>query len=209
MLPDGGCREQGAGCRVTDGDETSLHPSPCSLQPVSIRKAVTDDAPRIHEVAESLRYRPPGSEKGFLVHVRTEEEYRRILDISCQSHAAEEDGILVGFLLVHSMPELEELTKDVLAADRVVTHVLGLGDQTAMYADQIGVDLAARSRGIGQQLASAMMAENPKTRFLAAIMHRPSKNMPSLRLALRNGWHLTTEVWDSEYLWGIYEIHSP
>ena len=92
---------------------------------------------------------------------------------------------------------------------KVVTPVMGLRDQKAMFVDQIGVDLAARSRGIGRQLASAMMAENPKTRFLAAIMHRPSKKMPSLRLALRNGWHLTTEVWDSEYLWGIYEIHSP
>jgi len=173
---------------------------------IQIRKAIPDDAAWIHRTAESLRYRPPGSEKGFLIHVRTGEDYRRILGASQHSLAAVEGGRPVGFLIVLSMAELEELRKDVLARDKVVAHVLALGDATGLYADQIGVDLEARSRGIGQHLATAMMASNPSARFLAAIMHKPARNTISLRLALRNGWRLSSEVLDNEFVWGIYEF---
>jgi hypothetical protein len=106
------------------------------------------------------------------------------------------------------MANLEELSKDVLARDRVVAHILALGDATVLYADQIGVDLEARSRGIGQHIATAMTASNPNARFLAAIMHKPARNTISIRLALRNGWRLTTEILDNEFTWGIYEYRG-
>lgn len=171
-----------------------------------IRKAFPDDAPSIHKIAESLRYRPPGSEKGFLVHVRSIDGYRRILDISQHSFVTEEEGRVVGFLLVHTMPELKKLRKDLFASDKVVEYVLGIDDGKAVYADQIGVDLECRSRGIGQQLASAMMSAHPGARFLAAIMHKPTRNLPSLRLALRNGWRARDEVSENGFIWGIYEL---
>jgi hypothetical protein len=83
--------------------------------------------------------------------------------------------------------------------------VLELGDGTVVYADQIGVSLDARSRGTGQALAEAMGKEHPKAHFMAAIMHRPAKNGVSLRLAMRNGWTLRTEIPENEFVWGIYE----
>ena len=175
---------------------------------IHIRRAVPDDAPWIHRIAESLRYRPPGSDKGFLVHIRPEEGYRRILDASRHSLVAEEEGKPAGFLTVLSMAEMEYLRKDVLAKDKVVEHVMALGDATVLYADQIGVDLKARSRGVGQNLAASAMASNPDAHFLAAIMHKPAKNTISLRLALRNGWRLSTEVLDNGFIWGIYEYRG-
>jgi hypothetical protein len=51
-----------------------------------------------------------------------------------------------------------------------------------------------------------MMASDPETRFLAAIMHKPARNTISIRLALRNGWRLATEILDNEFTWGIYEF---
>lgn len=171
-----------------------------------VRKAFPADAPAIERIAESLRYKPPGSEKGFLVHVRSEKEYRKILEVSRNSLVAEQDGRVVGFLLVHTMAELKHLHEGVFASDKVVEYILGIGDGKAVYADQIGVDLECRSRGIGQQLASAMMNAHEGARFLAAIMHKPTRNLPSLRLALRNGWRARDEVAEHGFLWGIYEL---
>jgi hypothetical protein len=173
-----------------------------------VRLAVPDDAAKIWRIAGTLRYEPPGSERGFLVHVRSEEEYRRILDISRHSFVADDEGTITGFLLVHTMPELERLAAGVLGPDNVVRYVLGLGEPGAVYADQIGVSLDARSRGTGQALAEAMAREHPGAHFLAAIMHRPARNEKSLRLALRNGWTLRTEVADGGFVWGIYELRS-
>lgn len=173
-----------------------------------VRRAVPDDAGEIRRIAATLRYEPPGSDKGFLVHVRSEEEYRRILDISRHSFVAENEGTMTGFLLVYMMPELERLATGVLGQDNVVRYVLGLGEPGAVYADQIGVSLEARSRGTGQALAEAMAREHPGAHFLAAIMHRPSRNGKSLRLALRNGWTLRTEVADGGFGWGIYELRN-
>jgi ribosomal protein S18 acetylase RimI-like enzyme len=175
---------------------------------INVRRAVPDDAGAIRRIAESLSYRPPGSEKGFLVHIRSEPEYRRILEISAHSFVAVEENGVVGFLLVDTMPELERIAADVLGNDQVVRYVLGLGDAKAVYADQIGVSLDVRSRGIGQMLAEAMMKEHPGAHFLAAIMHRPARNNASLRLALRNSWTLRMEVTENEFVWGIYELRS-
>lgn len=171
-----------------------------------VRKALPDDAHSIYGIAESLRFKPPGSDKGFLVHVRNEKEYRKILEVSQNSLMAEDEGSLVGFLLVHTMTELKELHKEIFASDKVVEYVLGLRDENAVYADQIGVALECRRRGIGQQLASAMMNAHKGARFLAAIMHRPARNLPSLRLALGNGWRPRAEVAESDFIWGIYEL---
>ena len=172
---------------------------------IVVRRAVPRDAAAIRRIAGSLRYRPPGSDKGFLVHVRSEPEYRGILDISAHSLVAEDGGNVAGYLLVHTMPELERLSAGVLGPDNVVRYVLGLGEQGAVYADQIGVSLDARSRGTGQALAEAMAREHPGAHFLAAIMHRPSRNEISMRLATRNGWTLRTEIADAGFVWGIYE----
>jgi len=57
-----------------------------------VRRAVPDDAARIWRIAGTLRYEPPGSDRGFLVHVRSEEEYRRILDISRHSFVPKMKG---------------------------------------------------------------------------------------------------------------------
>jgi len=170
-----------------------------------VRRATPDDAGAIRRIAESLRYAPPGSEKGFLVHIRSEGGYRSILEISKHSVVAEEDGRIVGFLLVHTMAELEKLAAGVPGRDEVVRYVLELGDTLAVYADQIGVSLDARSRGIGQSLAETMAKEHPNAHFLAAIMHQPARNGVSLRLAQRNGWTLRTEIPENEFIWGIYE----
>jgi GNAT superfamily N-acetyltransferase len=175
---------------------------------IHTRRAVPEDASWIHRIAESLRYRPPGSDKGFLVHVRPEEGYRRILEASMHSLVAEEGGKPAGFLTVLSMAEMEDLRKDVLAQDKAVEHVMALGDATVLYADQIGVDLEARSRGVGQHLAASAMASDPAAHFLAAIMHKPAKNTISLRLALRNGWRLSSEILDNGFTWGIYEYRG-
>ena len=170
------------------------------------RRAEPEDAGAIRRIAETLRFKPPGSEKGFLVHVRSEADYRSILEMSRHSFVAEEEDIVVGYLLVHTVPELERLTAGILGSDKTVSYVLGLNDRTAVYADQIGVSLDARSRGTGQKLAEAMASDNPRAHFLAAIMHRPARNIVSLRLALRNGWTLRTELEDAAFVWGIYEL---
>ena len=172
---------------------------------VDVRRAVPDDAGPIRRIAESLRYRPPGSDKGFLVHVLTGEQYRRILEISRLSFVAVDGKTVAGYLLVFDVPELEKLAAGVLKEDRTVQYVLALGDAKAVYADQIGVSLDARSRGVGQALAEAMEREHPNAHFLAAILHRPARNGASLRLALRNGWRLRDELTDGEFVWGIYE----
>jgi GNAT superfamily N-acetyltransferase len=171
----------------------------------AVRRATPDDAGAIRVIAESLRYRPPGSDKGFLVHVRSGQEYRRILEISNHSFVALEDDRIIGFLLVATMPEFERLAAGVPGPDMVLRYVLGLEDGKAVYADQIGVSLDARSRGIGQALADAMEKEHPKAHFLAAIMHRPANNTLSLRLAARNGWTFRTEIPENGFVWGIYE----
>ena len=175
---------------------------------VDVRRAFPDDAGAISGIANSLRYRPPGSDKGFLVHVLTDQEYRRILEISRLSFVAVDGGTVVGYLLVHDISELERLAAGVLKDDLTVRYVLGQGDRKAVYADQIGVSLDARSRGIGQLLADAMAREHPSAHFLAAIMHKPVKNGISLRLALRNGWKLRDELVEGQFVWGIYEKSS-
>jgi GNAT superfamily N-acetyltransferase len=169
-----------------------------------VRRADPRDAAEIRRIAATLKYEPPGSDKGFLVHVRSEREYWGILEISRHSFVAEEEGAVIGYLLIHTIPELERLAAGALGPDNVVRYVLGLGDRSVVYADQIGVALDARSRGTGQVLAEAMAREHPGAHFLAAIMHRPSRNEKSLRLALRNGWTLRTEVADGGFVWGIY-----
>jgi len=173
---------------------------------VLVRKAVAKDAAVIHRIAESLRYRPPGSEKGYLVHVRKEEDYRRLLESSKHSLVAEEGGKVLGYLLVYSMTELSELAKSILVGDKVISYVLSLGDIKALYADQVGVDLEARSRGIGQLLAAAMMKAHPGAHFVAAIMVEPSMNKASLRLAFHYEWKLKAEIQENEIVWGIYEL---
>ena len=172
---------------------------------IEVRKTTPDDAGAIRDIAESLNYVPPGSDKGFLVHVRDEPEYRRILGISTHSFVAEEDGRIVGFLLILTMKELEAVADGIQTRDKVIQYILGLNDRTAVYADQIGVSLEARSRGVGQALAEAMAREHPAAHFLAAIMHWPTQNKVSVRLARRNGWTLRTEIPENGFVWGIYE----
>ena len=191
---------------------------------IEVRKAAVGDVPAIHRLAESLRLRPPDVDKGFLVHVRTEEVYRHIIGASKQSLVAidtgEEKGgraanaeggkgLLVGFLLAYSfqeLSELSELTEGPLKGDVVVEYIKRLGEKGIIYADQIGVELDYRRKGVGQALAGELMGSSRGAHFLAAIMHRPYRNDRSLRLATRNGWKLRTEVPEGDLVWGIYEF---
>jgi tetratricopeptide (TPR) repeat protein/ribosomal protein S18 acetylase RimI-like enzyme len=234
---------------------------------VKVRKATVEDAPAIAKLAESLRLRPPDVDKGFLVHVRTQEQYRRILEVGERSLVAVDDegaveggidgagngktatdggkaasesgnpppaeaggvtrsapppippgaeapgvpanfvkGRVVGFLLAYTYAELSVLMKDALKGDAVIESISNLGELTMLYADQIGVEVACRKKGVGQALASELMGANKGAHHFAAIMHKPFRNERSISLATRNGWTLRNEVPEGDFIWGIYEF---
>jgi len=204
---------------------------------MKVRKATVEDAPAIAKLAESLRLRPPDVDKGFLVHVRSEEQYRRILEVGERSLVAVDDeaaveggiegvgngktaagsgnarsesekGRVIGFLLAYTYAELSVLMTDALKGDAVIESIWNIGELTMVYADQIGVDLSCRKKGVGQKLASELMSSNTGAHHFAAIMHKPFRNESSLSLATRNGWTLRNEVPEGDFVWGIYEFKA-
>ncbi len=170
---------------------------------MEIRRAVAEDASGIAEVARSVRYRAGEADprQGYLVFVGTPGEYAARLVDNNTSYVADEDGRILGFLL---MSESAGDTATHTEADGVEVMVFGEG---ALLVDQIGVCPNARERGVAAQLFARMLAEQKPTRLTASIMHGPLCNRRSTGFfAGKQGFRCIGEYHEGHgFLWGLYE----
>ena len=170
---------------------------------MEIRKAVAQDASGIAEVARSVRYRAGEADpnQGYLVFVGTPGEYAARLASNNTSYVADEDGRILGFLL---MSRSAGDTATHTEADGVEAMVFGQG---ALLVDQIGVCPDARGRGIAAHLFDRMMGNLKPTRLTASIMHGPICNRRSTGFfSGKQGFKCIGEYHEGHgFLWGVYE----
>jgi GNAT superfamily N-acetyltransferase len=171
-----------------------------------VRPALPRDAAAIHHIAETVRFRPASarSEDGYLVHVRSVEEYATLLAQSGHCFVYESDADVHGFLIA--------LRGDWLARsgsctdDASTAMMLREGSAGLLLIDQIGLLPLAAGKGVAQQLLAAALASGTFHRATAAIMHQPVRNARSIGFFHgRQGFALLGESAEPPYVWGIYE----
>ncbi|GAB4368452.1 MAG: hypothetical protein OHK0021_11620 [Bryobacter sp.] len=151
---------------------------------IRVERIGPEAAAAVAAVAESVRYRKETADgqKGYLVFVGTEEEYRERLsregDLFWGAWRGEE---LVGFLICTDFGE-------------------------AVLVDQIGVSPKARGLGVAAKMMERLHEERRPAMLFASIMHRPQRNERSISFFTgRWGFQCEGEYEEEGFVWGRYE----
>lgn len=173
------------------------------------RRAATEDAPAIAELASTLQLRAGDDighavSHGFLVFAKPQEAYELRFAVSRYCIVAEEEGQIVGFLIAHDQAELEALGEHLGYMQTLKEYLFGLPYAHWIYIDQIAVDSHHQHKGIGQKMHDFLSANAPDSVLVAGVTHMPVPNERSLGFFTKNGHVLSRELQEGEWLCGMY-----
>jgi len=180
---------------------------------VQVRKAKPEDAKAISELAKAVKLNlgNPRKDRGFLVYILDEEEYRERILGAKYFYVAEREGKILGFLVCYDDVSLKKLIDEGEFADeKKFMKFLSKQKIPFILGDQIAVDPDNTSKGVGKSLVDKLfeeMLEESITDFYGAILHKPIKNTASINFWEMLGCKLLLEVTNVDGLtWGIYKL---
>jgi len=186
--------------------------SQCKLQilmTLICRRAATEDAPAIAELASTLQLRAGDDighavSQGFLVFAKPREAYELRFAVSQYCVVALEEEQIVGFLIAHDKAELEALGSNLGYMQTLKDYLFSLSYPHWIYIDQIAVDSNFQHKGIGQKMHDFLFANAPDSVLIAGVTHMPVPNERSLGFFTKNGHMLKKELQEGEWLCGMY-----
>ncbi len=121
---------------------------------MNIRKAGIKDSKQIKNLAESLRLNSQTpKEKGFLIYVLDEEEYKKHIQESKYFFIAQEKKEIIGFVMAYDDKSLKSLFNEnqMKHEDNLVKFILEQNNPF-IFGDQIGIRSNNEGNGIGKRL---------------------------------------------------------
>lgn len=178
-----------------------------------VRKALEQDAKKIHELAASLgiNYQNP-QDTGFIVYVLPEDEYRKRAGESDYFYVHEAGGAIEGFLMCYDDETLAGLSRSGALdhEDAIAGYLLKQG-KPFVFGDQIGINPEKARQGLGKgmirRLFTDMRASNIRSVYVC-ILHSPARNQASISFCKGIGFRELAEVTNRDGLvWGVYGLH--
>jgi ribosomal protein S18 acetylase RimI-like enzyme len=169
---------------------------------IEISEATELDAPGIALVAKAVKYKPGKGQRGFLIHVKSEEEYGERIRLSKHFFVAREGGKAIGFLMAYDKNELVLLKEKLSHEDSVAGELLCQECADFIFIDQVAVLPEYHDRGVGQLLLDKV---SDKPALFACILHKPTLNTRSRAFFVeKNNWRLVKEIRQGGLIWGLY-----